>query len=105
MVTCLPAGRRGDLQMYYLYVLKSLKTGNYYKGITNNYERRLKEHFSGESKTTKKMLPFRLVYLEDCRNRTEARKLEKFFKSGYGREIIKEMADETIKQRGAVAKW
>ena len=57
-------------------------------------ERRLNQHFLGQSPSTKNKLPLRLIHVELCINRKEARILEKFFKSGYGREIIKELAEE-----------
>jgi putative endonuclease len=83
--------------MYYVYILKSLRTGELYKGITNNLDRRLKEHFSGKSYSTKSMLPLKLVHVEICKGRKEARLLEKYYKSGSGRETLKYLAE--------VAEW
>ena len=100
-----PAGRqarRSQKLMYYVYVLQSLKTGKFYKGLTDNLERRLLQHFKGECPSTKKMLPLHLVHVELCSSRVEARQKEKFFKSGYGREIIKEIAEEL---KAGVAEW
>lgn len=77
--------------MYFFYILKSLSKNIYYKGISNNLERRLYEHFSGYSRSTKSLLPVKLIHVEICTNRIEARNLEKYFKSGYGREIISEI--------------
>ena len=79
--------------MFFVYILRSLKTGEFYKGLTDNLDRRLSEHFNGESKSTKNRLPLELIHVEICTSREEARKIEKFFKSGYGREIIKEIAE------------
>ncbi len=79
--------------MYFVYVLKSIKTGNFYKGLTNNLDRRIEEHSSGKSPTTKTQLPLVLIHVEECLTRAEARDLEKYFKSGYGREIIAEIAE------------
>jgi putative endonuclease len=89
----LPAGRqaRRSQKVYYVYILRSLKTGEYYKGLTNNIDIRLEQHFQGKSATTKKMLPLKLVHVELLSLRSEARILEKYFKSGFGREIIKEI--------------
>jgi len=75
--------------MYYVYILKSIKTGEFYKGITNDLKRRLFEHNSGKTISTKDKGPWKMVYHEECPNRTEARKKEKFFKSGFGRELLK----------------
>ena len=77
--------------IYYLYVLRSLKTKWHYKGITDNLDRRLYQHMSGKSRSTKNYLPLELIHVEICNERNEARNKEKFFKSGYGREIISEI--------------
>jgi putative endonuclease len=76
-------------EQFYVYVLCG-KNGIFYKGMSNNLERRLKEHFLGKSMTTKKLLPLDLVFVQICENRKEARELEKYLKSGSGREIIRE---------------
>ena len=91
----LPAGRqarRSQKLVYFIYILKSTKTGEFYKGIASDLEQRLKRHFSGSGYFPKWKLPLKLIHVEMCETRPEARKLEKFFKSGYGREIIKEIA-------------
>ena len=84
--------------MYDVYVLKSLKDGRFYTGITNNLERRLKEHNKGKSSTpsTKNRGPFMIVYREKVKTRGEARKREKYLKSGAGREIIKNIFKTNI---------
>lgn len=46
-----------------------------------------------KSRYTKKMMPLRLVHVEICNSRIKARKVEKYFKSGYGREIVKELSE------------
>lgn len=88
-------------RMYYIYILKSIKVNFFYKGITNNIERRLEQHSRGQVVTTKSKLPIGLLFVQICANRQEARLLEKYFKSGSGREIIREI-DELI---GPVAEW
>jgi len=77
--------------MYFVYVLKSIKTGKYYKGLTNNIERRFKQHIERKVVSTKYQLPLKLIHVEICPNRLEARVLEKYLKSGYGREFIHEI--------------
>ncbi len=83
--------------MYYVYILRSLKTDECYKGLTNNIDRRISQHLLGQVEFTKNRLPLELIHVEICSNREIARKMEKFFKSGYGREIIREIAQ--------VVKW
>lgn len=87
--------------MFYVYVLQSLKTKEFYKGLTDNFDRRFKEHELGRSPSTRNKLPLKIIHVEICSNRIEARKMEKFFKSGYGREIIQQISDEL----GAVVEW
>ncbi len=78
--------------MYYTYVLRNSRTGEFYKGITDNIDRRIGEHNNGKTFSTKNRGPFELVYVQISGDRQEARGWEKFFKSGIGRETIKELA-------------
>ena len=82
--------------MHYVYILKSLKTGEFYKGLTDNIDRRLNQHLNGKSKSTKHKLPLIPIHIELCSDRQSARKMEKFFKSGYGREIIDEISAQVV---------
>lgn len=51
--------------MYYFYVLKSQETDNwFYKGVTRNLDRRLRQHNNGETLSSSPHKPFRLVYYE-----------------------------------------
>jgi putative endonuclease len=75
--------------MYYVYVLKSIRTGEYYKGLTNNIDKRLQQHLNKKVRFTSDKLPLKLVHVEVVGNRSRAREMEKFLKSGYGREVIK----------------
>ena len=57
--------------------------------MTDNIERRLSEHNSGKVTSTKGYIPWELVHLETFDSRVEARKREKFLKSGDGRAFLK----------------
>jgi len=57
--------------------------------MTNNIERRLKEHNGGKMKSTKAFIPWEIIYFEKFQNRIEARKREKYFKSAAGRRYLK----------------
>ncbi|MFP4005117.1 MAG: GIY-YIG nuclease family protein [Candidatus Hadarchaeia archaeon] len=66
---------------FYLYLLR-LSDGSLYCGITNDVERRLKEHKNGYgSKYVKGRLPLDLVYLEEHDTRREAMRREEEVKS------------------------
>ncbi|MDA3861517.1 MAG: GIY-YIG nuclease family protein [Melioribacteraceae bacterium] len=71
--------------------LISSKDKKRYIGLTNNLERRIKEHNCGKVKSTKHRVPFELVYFENFESRNEAALREKFFKSGKGREFLKKI--------------
>jgi putative endonuclease len=79
--------------MYFVYVLKSQKDGRFYKGMTNDLDRRIYEHNIGKHKSTRPYRPWELVYRETVNDRTEARKREKYLKSGIGREYLKKKLD------------
>ena len=63
-------------QMYYVYLLKSLKDGNLYTGSTNDLEGRLAQHNNGEVVSTKSRTPFEVVYYEAYRSEHDARMRE-----------------------------
>ena len=75
--------------MYYVYAIKSLVRNYIYVGLTNNIERRITEHNSGENRSTKAYRPFIIIHKEKFENRIEARNREKFLKSGIGKEFLK----------------
>ena len=74
---------------YFVYIIQSESTRKYYTGITTDLKRRLKEHNKIKSNTvvTKYLTDFKYIYTEEVKNRNEARKREKYFKSGVGREF------------------
>ena len=76
-------------KMHYVYVLRSLKDSKKYIGYTENLDRRLHEHESGMVKSTRYRRPIELIYKESFKDKTDALKKEKFFKSGKGREFLK----------------
>jgi len=55
----------------------------YYIGSTDNFEKRLKEHNSGKTKSIKHRVLFELVYREEFKTKTEARKREIQLKKNY----------------------
>jgi putative endonuclease len=77
--------------MFYVYILQSLKDNNLYVGMTSDLENRIKRHNSGYGQSTKNRAPFELIHVEEVETREEARRREKFFKSGIGREIVKSL--------------
>ncbi len=74
--------------MIIVYVLVSLKTKYRYVGITADLKERIKRHNSGRNKATKPYTPFKLMRSEEYPDYLEARKREKFLKSGAGRKFL-----------------
>ncbi|VAW10553.1 hypothetical protein MNBD_BACTEROID03-1763 [hydrothermal vent metagenome] len=79
--------------MYFVYVLQSEVDGRLYKGMTNNLEKRIGQHNSGKNRSTKGFLPWRIVYHEIFSDSKSARAREKYFKSGIGRDFLKDKLD------------
>ena len=75
--------------MFYVYVLYSRKLNRKYIGMTENVSKRLKEHNSGKTKSTKGFIPWEHKHFEEFSTRPEAREREKYLKSGVGREFLK----------------
>jgi len=76
--------------MFYAYVFKNPK-GILYKGSTDNLTKRADQHNSnnGFPSFTAKKGPWKLVYSEEFETRREAETREKFFKTGKGREFLR----------------
>ena len=77
--------------MHYVYILESIKTGRWYIGSASDVEKRLEQHNSGKTKSTKAYLPYKLIYRETYKIKSEARKREiQIKKSGAIRKDLKE---------------
>jgi putative endonuclease len=76
---------------YIIYALKSLIDNRIYVGMTLDLDRRLLEHNQGRTKSTKGFRPWKLIFREEVETRNEARRLEKYYKSGCGKEILKKI--------------
>ena len=71
--------------MFYVYLLQSLKDSNQiYFGQTNDLKLRLAEHNAGENVSTKRYMPWKVVYYEAYAARALAMAREKQLKH-YGK--------------------
>ncbi len=84
--------------MWYVYVIRSIESSYQYIGSTNNVEKRLDEHNRGETKSTKPYMPLILEAYVAVRTEAKARELEKYFKTGSGKAILKKriLTDEAL---------
>ena len=78
--------------MYHVYVLRSEKTGRRYVGSTQNIEERLAQHNRGHSLATKHGAPWMLLHSEEFATRAEAVQIERFFKTGKGRDLLDKLS-------------
>ena len=76
---------------YTVYAIKSLIDNRIYVGMTLNLDKRLAEHNQGRTKSTKGFRPWELIFKEEVKTRNDARNLEKYYKSGCGKEILKKI--------------
>jgi putative endonuclease len=77
------------MSWYYIYILKSVTTGDYYTGFTNNLRKRLWQHNNGKSPYTKGRGPYELIYYEASRNEDDERSRELFLKTGMGKRFVR----------------
>jgi putative endonuclease len=77
--------------MYYIYAIKNTERKYIYVGLTNNPERRIAEHNNKKERTTRLYTPFTTLLVENFRTRAEARKREKYLKSGVGKQYLKSL--------------
>lgn len=75
--------------MIFVYAISSINFNYIYVGMTADIEERFSRHNSGREKTTKPYAPFIILHTEECKDRKEARKREKYWKSGIGKEKLK----------------
>ncbi|MCU0368339.1 MAG: GIY-YIG nuclease family protein [Cyclobacteriaceae bacterium] len=75
--------------MWYVYVIKSQVIDFTYIGSTKDIDRRLREHNEGKSQSTKAYKPFELIAYVAVQSELKARELEKYFKTGSGKAILK----------------
>jgi len=74
--------------MYYIYILKSLKSKTLYYGYTTDLNKRIKEHNEGKTKYTKGHTPWKLVWYCGFPSKQIAKDFELYLKSGSGKAFV-----------------
>lgn len=75
--------------MFYVYLLQS--KGHTYVGSTSDLKRRFKEHNSGQNLSTKRYMPWELIFYEAYINKNDATRREHYLKTTQGRRALKKM--------------
>jgi len=83
-------------ERYYVYVLFSQKDHGLYIGYTTDLKSRLTLHAKRQVTATKNRAPVLLIHYEYFINRIDAKAREKFLKSGYGREQMKNFIKRSL---------
>lgn len=82
--------------MYWVYILKSDKTGKFYIGSTSNLTRRLEEHNSGQTKSLLYQRPLTLVFKQKFGNLSGARVAELMLKKMKSRTVLERIVKEGV---------
>jgi putative endonuclease len=91
--------------MYYIYILQSESSGNYYIGHSDDYKRRLIEHNSSLRNTyTSKHRPWKIAAIFCCgTERKTAMEIERFIKQQKKKEFIEKLCDQSTLLTGKLA--
>ena len=81
---------------FYVYLLQSKTSDEMYVGYTANLIRRVKEHNLGLNQSTKHHKPWRLIYYEGSRNRSDAKRRETYLKTSQGGRLLKRRLKEYL---------
>ena len=79
------------MDIFYVYILRSLKNGKFYTGCTKDLEKRIERHNAGETKGNRPNKPFEIVYSEEFHDLKTARTREKHIKSQKSRKYIESL--------------
>ncbi|AWG20130.1 endonuclease [Flavobacterium faecale] len=80
------------MEEFVVYILYSQKFDKNYTGFTSNLIERFKSHNElGTKGHTLKFRPWGVIHVEFFSTKSEAMKREKYFKTGIGREFIKNL--------------
>lgn len=71
--------------MYYVYIIRFVKSGKFYTGLTLNISVRLRKHRNRETKISKDLGTFHLKFISALPNKFIAARFEKYLKSHSGR--------------------
>ena len=77
------------IMTYFVYAISSLSRPYIYVGLTFNVIDRSQTHQKRLNKSKKPYTPFLLIYTEECVDRKEARRREKYWKGGSGKRKLK----------------
>ena len=72
----------------------SLKNNELYTGFTSDLKKRLQEHNQGLNFSTKRYMPWKVVYYEACLDKDDAVRRERYLKTTQGGRLVKRRLKE-----------
>ena len=75
--------------MFYTYILQSNKNKELYIGYSSDLKKRLLEHNQGLNFSTKRYIPWSIIYYEACKEKSDAKRREQYLKTTQGGRLIK----------------
>ncbi|MGH9316127.1 MAG: GIY-YIG nuclease family protein [Thermoanaerobaculia bacterium] len=84
--------------MHYTYVLLSERDRGFYTGSTSDLRSRVRQHVSGRVRSTSYRKPLVLIYYEACLDLSDARRRERFLKTGKGKRYLKNRVAASLLQ-------
>lgn len=82
--------------MEYTYVLVSERDGRFYTGSTGDLRSRFRDHNLGRVHSTAYRRPLKLLYYEACLHPMDARRRERFLKTGKGKRYLNNRLRESL---------
>ncbi len=77
-------GEVGRIEMFYCYILQSLKDASFYIGSTSDLRKRLSQHNNGKAKYSSSKMPFKLVWYGAFESKKKSQEFERYLKSSSG---------------------
>lgn len=81
--------------MFYTYVLES-ERGELYTGFTKDLKKRIAEHNQGLNSSTKRYVPWKLIYYEASLTESDAKRREGYLKTNKGRSLLKRRLEDYL---------
>lgn len=87
------------MKFFYVYILCSKKDSDFYIGFTTDLKKRFGEHQKGKVSATSPRKPFELIFYEAYRNKYDALRREKYFKTTKGKTTLRSMLREYLDKK------
>ena len=93
----IPQSPQMENEIFYVYILQSIKDFSFYIGQCDDLDKRMSKHSDSMSKYTKSKLPLRLIYFENFSTRKAAIQREKEIKLKKSRKYIESLILDRFK--------